>query len=108
MSSIQDRKSTTESTQNAAFGKDESVSGVDTAASTQSSKVASQRETSGGSDPESTRKDEPEATGEKYVKSSGFAAEGGDFDATKPGAGREADRKVPLHYFPIFTAPFMF
>ena len=31
-------------------------------------------------------------TGEQYVKSSGVAAEGGDFDATKPGAGREADR----------------
>ncbi|CAG9993301.1 unnamed protein product [Clonostachys byssicola] len=29
---------------------------------------------------------------EEYVKSTGFAAEGGDFDATKPGAGREADR----------------
>lgn len=33
-----------------------------------------------------------EGTGEKYVKSSGLAADGGDFDATKPGAGREADR----------------
>ncbi|CAI6085250.1 unnamed protein product [Clonostachys chloroleuca] len=29
---------------------------------------------------------------QEYVKSTGFAAEGGDFDATKPGAGREADR----------------
>lgn len=27
------------------------------------------------------------------MKSSGLAADGGDFDATKPGAGREADRK---------------
>lgn len=34
-----------------------------------------------------------EGTGEKYVKSTGLAADGGDFDATKPGAGREADRK---------------
>jgi len=34
----------------------------------------------------------PKGTGEQYVKSSGLAAEGGDFDATKPGAGREADR----------------
>jgi len=33
-----------------------------------------------------------EGTGEKYVKSSGLKADGGDFDATKPGAGREADR----------------
>ncbi|KAH8668354.1 hypothetical protein BX600DRAFT_254602 [Xylariales sp. PMI_506] len=33
-----------------------------------------------------------EGTGEKYVKSTGLAADGGDFDATRPGAGREADR----------------
>ncbi|ORY69687.1 uncharacterized protein BCR38DRAFT_90380 [Pseudomassariella vexata] len=33
-----------------------------------------------------------EGTGEEYVKSSGLKADGGDFDATKPGAGREADR----------------
>lgn len=37
--------------------------------------------------------DEPKGTGEKWVKSSGLAADGGDFDATKPGAGREADRE---------------
>lgn len=30
--------------------------------------------------------------GHKWVKSSGTVAEGGDFDAAKPGAGREADR----------------
>lgn len=34
-----------------------------------------------------------EGTGELYVKSSGLAADGGDFDVTQPGAGREADRK---------------
>jgi hypothetical protein len=33
-----------------------------------------------------------EGTGEKYVKSSGLKADGGDFDAAAPGAGREADR----------------
>ena len=33
-----------------------------------------------------------EGTGEKYVKSSGLAADGGDFDAANPGAGKEADR----------------
>jgi hypothetical protein len=32
-------------------------------------------------------------TGQEYVKSSGLAADGGDFDASKPGAGAEADRK---------------
>jgi hypothetical protein len=31
-------------------------------------------------------------TGEQWIKTSGIAAEGGDFDATKPGAGREATR----------------
>ncbi|KAK7514295.1 uncharacterized protein IWZ02DRAFT_493397 [Phyllosticta citriasiana] len=31
-------------------------------------------------------------TGEKHIKSTGFSADGGDFDASKPGAGREADR----------------
>jgi len=33
-----------------------------------------------------------EGTGDKYEKSTGLAADGGDFDATRPGAGREADR----------------
>lgn len=33
-----------------------------------------------------------EGTGELWVKSTGMAADGGDFDAAKPGAGREADR----------------
>jgi len=31
-------------------------------------------------------------TGEKWVKTSGIAADGGDFDVTKPGAGKEATR----------------
>ena len=34
-----------------------------------------------------------EGTGEQWVKTSGVAADGGDFDAAKPGAGREADRR---------------
>lgn len=34
-----------------------------------------------------------QGTGEEWVKSSGLQADGGDFDATKPGAGREADRE---------------
>lgn len=33
-----------------------------------------------------------EGTGQKYVKSTGVAAMGGNFDATKPGAGREDER----------------
>ncbi|KAG5925912.1 hypothetical protein E4U42_003819 [Claviceps africana] len=31
-------------------------------------------------------------TGDLYVKTSGLAADGGNFDVTKPGAGKEADR----------------
>lgn len=38
-------------------------------------------------------KSKGEGTGEKYVKSSGLKADGGDFDVSQPGAGREADRK---------------
>lgn len=34
-----------------------------------------------------------EGTGEKHGQSSGMNADGGDFDATNPGAGREADRE---------------
>ncbi|KAF2014786.1 hypothetical protein BU24DRAFT_221359 [Aaosphaeria arxii CBS 175.79] len=33
-------------------------------------------------------------TGEEYVKTSGLQADGGDFDATKPGAGAEANRML--------------
>jgi hypothetical protein len=36
----------------------------------------------------------PKGTGEEWVKTSGMAVDGGDFDATKPGAGREADRTL--------------
>lgn len=43
-------------------------------------------------------KSKGEGTGEKYVKTSGLKADGGDFDATKPGAGREAERKsTPIY-----------
>jgi len=34
---------------------------------------------------------------EGYVRSTGFAADGGDFDAKRPGAGREADRLLEEH-----------
>lgn len=37
--------------------------------------------------------------GLKYVKSSGLVADGGDFDAAKPGAGREADREFFSYSF---------
>jgi hypothetical protein len=44
---------------------------------------------------DSNKATESSGTGEQYVKSSGLQADGGDFDATKPGAGAEADRKFP-------------
>ncbi|KAF1815299.1 hypothetical protein P152DRAFT_181193 [Eremomyces bilateralis CBS 781.70] len=39
-----------------------------------------------------TTKNENEGTGQQHVKTTGLAAEGGDFDATMPGAGTEASR----------------
>jgi len=47
----------------------------------------------GDSDDGPQKESHGEGTGEKYVKSSGMMADGGDFDAAKPGAAREADRK---------------
>ncbi|KAK4227903.1 hypothetical protein QBC38DRAFT_172677 [Podospora fimiseda] len=46
----------------------------------------------GGQGLETKESNQSTGTGELYVKSSGLAADGGDFDASKPGAGREADR----------------
>lgn len=51
--------------------------------------------------PEGDNKEGDEAskgTGEAYVKATGFSADGGDFDAKNPGAGKEADRKTPSDY----------
>ncbi len=45
-----------------------------------------------GGDPHGEDKSN-KGTGEKWVKTTGMAADGGDFDATKPGAGKEAERK---------------
>jgi len=45
-----------------------------------------------GDGPKPETESHGEGTGQQYVKSSGVAAEGGDFDAANPGAGREADR----------------
>ncbi|RQM06327.1 hypothetical protein DH86_00001127 [Scytalidium sp. 3C] len=46
----------------------------------------------GESDDKPQSESHGEGTGEKYVKSSGVKADGGDFDAANAGAGREADR----------------
>lgn len=50
----------------------------------------------GAAEGEEEDNNKSKGSGEQYVKSSGLAADGGDFDATKPGAGREADRKFIL------------
>ncbi|RYP81963.1 hypothetical protein DL769_001807 [Monosporascus sp. CRB-8-3] len=50
-------------------------------------------ETASGDDVNSPRsQNKREGSGEHYVRSTGLRADGGDFDVTKPGAGREADR----------------
>jgi len=51
-------------------------------------------------------KSEEKGTGEKWVKTTGVAADGGDFDATKPGAGKEAERELDL--FPSFFSLLFF
>lgn len=42
--------------------------------------------------PESDNKSSGEGTGQLYEKSTGLHCDGGDFDASRPGAAREADR----------------
>ena len=59
-------------------------------------------ETKPGEDAEAAEPDEDEngvqktshgsGTGEQWVMSNGFQADGGDFDASAPGAAKEADR----------------
>ncbi|KAL1626026.1 hypothetical protein SLS56_007000 [Neofusicoccum ribis] len=50
------------------------------------------KEAHSGQDGGDTKSGEEQGTGEKHVKTTGFKADGGDFDASLPGAGREADR----------------
>jgi len=61
----------------------------ETTSSSSSSSGASEQPAVGGARRDSGHE---EGTGEKYVRSQGLVADGGDFDAAKPGAGREADR----------------
>lgn len=64
-------------------GRDHDVDSKDSSASS-STPAPDAKDVSGDSD--------SKGSGNMYVKTSGLAADGGDFDATKPGAGREADR----------------
>ncbi|KAI1116212.1 hypothetical protein F5Y14DRAFT_408556 [Nemania sp. NC0429] len=48
---------------------------------------------------------ESKGTGEKYVRTSGLHADGGDFDATKPGAAKEADRLLEEKHIANPTDP---
>jgi hypothetical protein len=52
----------------------------------------------GGEEDGPQKESHGEGTGEKYVKSSGMKADGGDFDASNPGAAKEADRKYTREY----------
>lgn len=62
-----------------------------TATSTSEGKTENAAESDDPNDPHAPSKGE--GTGEKYIKSSGMHADGGDFDAANAGAGREADRE---------------
>jgi hypothetical protein len=55
-------------------------------------KAGDEAPSSGGDDDGPQKESHGEGTGEKYVKSSGMKADGGDFDAASAGAGKEADR----------------
>lgn len=74
-------------------GGDAGVSGESSSGG--SSKPAADAEDDDPNNPNA--KSQSEGTGEKYVKSTGMQADGGDFDATKPGAGREADSESKPH-----------
>jgi hypothetical protein len=65
--------------------KNKDVDDDETRAKTERSKSVAHE----GGDPHG---EEKKGTGEQYVKSSGLAADGGDFDASNPGAGAEANR----------------
>lgn len=63
---------------------------------------------SGGDDDGPQKESHGSGTGEKYVKSSGMKADGGDFDAAAAGAGREADRLLEekgIHHEPDAVGP---
>jgi len=75
------------------FGGDAGNAKPDASASTSNQHVDKGGNAEGANDDDGPQKtSHGEGTGEKYVKSSGLQADGGDFDATNPGAGKEADR----------------
>ncbi|KAF2182054.1 hypothetical protein K469DRAFT_637513 [Zopfia rhizophila CBS 207.26] len=69
-------------------GEPMKMHGVDNIPKTQEERRTSKAGNPGGQE----HGKEVKGTGEQWIKTSGMAADGGDFDATKPGAGREADR----------------
>ncbi|KAJ6787615.1 hypothetical protein PWT90_10141 [Aphanocladium album] len=75
-------------------GGDAGNSSSETTSHTSGNKSSSADAAGGGGAPNELPQDtsDEKGTGELHVKSSGLQADGGDFDATKPGAGREADR----------------
>ena len=53
----------------------------------QTEKIEKQGSANPLDEPNKSKKDEAEGTGQKYVKSTGTVSEDGDFDAANPGAG---------------------
>jgi len=54
--------------------------------------IDEERKQSIAGQPGGNKRGEEKGTGQEWIKTSGMAADGGDFDATKAGAGQEANR----------------
>jgi len=70
--------------------------------------VSDANASSGGDDDGPQKESHGSGTGEKYIKSSGMKVDGGDFDASNPGAGKEADRLLEgkgVHHTPGVAPP---
>lgn len=79
----------------AAIAKENGGDAGNAQAGSESTSAKSDAATAGHAEDKSS---ESKGTGEQYGKTTGLAADGGNFDATNPGAGREADRKsCPVH-----------
>jgi hypothetical protein len=85
---IQEPKKEAEDAQNV----DTSGPGSEPLSETHKAGGGAQSSSSGGDDDGPQKESHGEGTGQKYVKSSGLKADGGDFDASAAGAGKEADR----------------
>jgi len=75
--------------------------GLDTENSTEDKKADENKKDDQDDEDGPQKTSKGEGTGEQWVKSSGLKADGGNFDAANPGAGKEADRlleKKGIHH----------